>query len=192
MKKTIVVLPLLALLLMPSAASARTGSGNVIADVDKLQVESLNAKFTHIRTDLSQLRANLRSVSSSMTAHESVQLYLIRRSYEDLRNMEGICRFMESFTNRLAHVEADKRSYYCNAQEYSIEQMRGHSNECLSDLKEIRSEISITPALTLIDAATEKIHSASVLLDKVVNMLQQCSPEEEPHLHHEEEPHPHH
>jgi hypothetical protein len=184
MNKGIVMLSLLALLLVPGASFSRTEPGSAITDVDKLQVLYLNTKFRDIRTSLSQLRGDLKSLSASMKADEFAQSYLIRRSNENIRSMEGVCRYMEGITNRLSHVKEDKLSYYCNLQKYGIEQMRNRSNEYLSNIKEIRAEISVVAASPLIDEVTEKILLSSVLINKVVKMLEQCSGEEEPASHH--------
>lgn len=184
MKKRIVVLSLLVLSLMPSASSSRTEPGKAIPGVDKPQAQHLNTEFREIRRELSQMREDLTTLSSSMTAHESVQSHLIRLSSENIRSMEGICRYMETMTVRLSLVEEDRLSYYCNSQKYSAEQMKNRTNEYLNNIKEMRGEMLITAASPLIDEATQKILSSSSLIDEVAKMLNQCSSEEKPRSHH--------
>jgi len=184
MKKTIVALLLLVLVLMPNVSSSRKEPRSTKTDVDKLQVLYLKAKFRNIGTDLSELRNDLKTLSTSLSAHESVQSYLIKRSYEEIESMEGICRYMESGMDRLLLVEKDRLSYYCYLQKYGIEQMRNRSNEYLNNIKKMRTQILNTAAMQLIDEAAENIRSSSGLIDKVVEMLQRCSGEEKPRLHH--------
>jgi hypothetical protein len=184
MKKTIVVLSLLALVLMPDVSSSRTEPRSTKTEVDKPQVLYLQNEFRDIRMDLSELRKDLERISTSMSAHESVQSYLIRRSYENIGSMEGICRYMESMTGKLSHVETDKLAYYCHSQQYGAQQMRNHSNECLSNIEKMRTHILVMAATPLMDEAAEKIRSSSVLIDKVLKMLQQHGGEEKPRLHH--------
>ena len=119
-----------------------------------------------------------------MTAHESVQSYLIKRAYEDIGSMAGICRYMERGMDGLLLVEEDKLSYYCYLQEYGIEKMGNRSNEYLNNINKIRAKISDKAALRLIDGAAENIRLSSGLIDNVVEMLQQCAAQEEPASHH--------
>lgn len=184
MKKTIVVLLLLVLVLMPDVSFSRKKPKSTKTDVDKLQVLILKTEFRNIRINLSELRNDLKSLSTSMSAHESVQSYLIKRSYEEIGGTERICRYMESVTDRLSIVEKDRLSYYCYLQKHGIEQMRNRSNEYLNNIERMRTQISSTAAIQLIDKAVENIRSSSGLIDKVVEMLQRCSGEEKPRLHH--------
>jgi hypothetical protein len=184
MKKTIVALLLLVLVLMPNVSFSRKEPRSGKADVDKLQVLYLKAKFRNIRIDLSRLRNDLETLSTSMTAHESVQSYLIKRSYEKIGGMEGICRYMESGMDRLLLVEQDKLSYYCYLKKYGIEKMRNRSNEYLNNIKKMRTQILDSAAIPLIDRAEENIRLSSGLMNKVVDMLQQCIGEEKPGSHH--------
>ncbi len=184
MKKTIVMLLLLALVLTPNVSFSRKEPRNTKTHVDKLQVLYLKTKFRNIRIDLSKLRNDLKTLSTSMSAHESVESYLIRRSYDKIGSMEAICRYMESITDKLSRVEKDKLSYYCYLQKYGIEQMKNRSNEYLNDIKKMRTQILNTAAMELIDEAAEKIRLSSGLIEKVVEMLQRCSGEEKPGLRH--------
>jgi molecular chaperone GrpE (heat shock protein) len=184
MKKTVVALLLLVLMLMPNVASSRKEASSTKADVDKLQVLYLKAKFKNIRINLSKLREDLKSLSTSMTAHEALQSDLIKRAYEAIGGTEAICEYMESMTDRLSRVEKDKLSYYCYLQKYGVEQMKSRSNEYLHNIKRMRTQISNREAIQLVGKAEENIRSSSGLIDKVVETLQQCRGEEKPRLHH--------
>jgi hypothetical protein len=184
MKKAILALLLSVLVLMPNVSSSRAEPTSARADVDKLHAQHLKTKFRNIREDLSRVRNDLETISTSMTAHESVQSYLIKRSYEDIGSMAGICRYMEKGMDGLLLVEEDKLSYYCYLQEYGIERMGTRSNEYLKNIKKRRAKISDSAALRLLDRATENIRLSSGLIDNVVEMLQQCSDQEGPASHH--------
>jgi hypothetical protein len=184
MKRTIVVLLLLALVLMPNVSFSRNEPRSPKTHVDERQLLFIKTKFRNIRIDLSKLRNDLKTLSIPMTAHESVESYLIRCSHDKIGSMEAICRYLENMTDKLSHVEKDKLSHYCYLQKHGIEQMKNRSNEYLNNIKKIRTQISSTAAMELIDQAAEKISSSSGLIEIVVDMLQRCSGEEKPGLHH--------
>ncbi len=177
MKKTLVMLLLLVLMLMPNDASSIKEVEGIQAGIDKLQVLYLKTKFGNVRTELSELREELVKISSSMGAHESTQSYLIKRSCEAIGGAEAICEYMENVMDGLSHVEKDKLSYYCYLQEYGVEKMKIQSDEYLHTIKEMRPQISNEIAIQLIDKAQKNIHSSSELINKVVETLQRCSEE---------------
>ncbi len=184
MKKAILALSLSILVLMPNVSSSRAEPTSAKVEVDKSHVQHLKTKFRNIREDLSRVRNDLETISTSMTAHESVQSYLIKRAYEDIGSMAGICRYMERGMDGLLLVEEDKLAYYCYLQKYGIERMGNRSHEYLNNIKKMRDKISDKAALRLIDGAAENIRLSSGLIDNVVEMFQQYSGQEEPASHH--------
>lgn len=184
MKKRIVVLLLLVLVLMPNVSSSRKEPRSTKTDVDKPQVLYLKTEFREIRINLSKLREDLKTLSTSMRAHESVQSYLIKRSYKKIGGIEAICRYMETVVDRLSVVEKDSLSYYCYLQKHGVKQMRNRSNEHLNNIKRMQTQILDDAATRLIDEAVENIRASLGLIDKVVETLQRCSGEEKPRLHH--------
>lgn len=184
MKKTVVVLLLSVFMVMPNVAFSRKQANSTKCDVDKLQVLYLKAKFKNIRTNLYKLREDLKSLSTSMTAHESLQSDLIKRSCEAIGGMEAICEYMESMTDRLSHVQKDKQSYYCYLQKYGAEKMKSQSYGYLHTIKEMRPKVSDEIVMQLMDKAQENIRSSSGLIDKVLATLQQCMGQEKPRSHH--------
>ncbi|UCD87518.1 MAG: hypothetical protein JSV01_07135 [Desulfobacterales bacterium] len=177
MKKTIVALLLLVLMLMPDSASSRKEAKGAQAGVDKLQVLYLKTKFRNVRINLSRLREELERISTSMSAHESIQSHVIKRSCVAIGGTEAICEYMENITDGLSHVEKGKLSYYCYLQKYGVEKMKSQSDEYLHTIKEMHTQISNAIAMQLIDKAQMNIRSSSELINKVVETLQRCSGE---------------
>ena len=182
MKRTIVLLLLMVIMLVPDSSPASKPSTN--ADVDKLQVQYLKAGFSNIRLNLSRLRNDLKMLSSSMTAHESTEAYLIKRSCDNIGSVEAICQYMERGMNSLLFVEADKVSYYCYLQKHGIEQMRKRSHEYLNNIKTMRTHVGTLAAAGLIAEAEGSILQSSGLIDKVLQMFQRHIGEEEKDTHH--------
>ncbi len=184
MRKTLVVSLILGLVLVPLLSMASKGADYGETEIDKVQLLRLGTKFRNIGRDLSKLKDDLESLTASMTAHESAQAYLVKQSYQEIEDIEGICRYMEGVIGRLTLVDKDKLSYYSYLQRYGIELMRKQSDQSWNNLQKMRSEISIAAATELIDQASQDIRSSSGLMDEVIQMLPHADKEEKAGSHH--------
>lgn len=184
MKKRILVLFLSVLVLIPSSSSSQGESTNVKAGVDRLYASHLKNRFRDAREDLSRIKKDLEAISTSITSHESTQSYLVKRSYEDIESVAGICLYLERGMDELLLVKEDKLSYYCYLKKYGIEKMQAQSNNYLKKITKRRAEISHEAALRLLGRATEDIRLSSGLMEDVVEMLQRCSQKEGAASHH--------
>lgn len=184
MKQIVSVLLLLVGILIPGTSLSLHEMAGGVKDLDRSEILEIKVNLRHNIEDLSLLKAELVTLSTSMTASQGKERYLIMRSEENIENIEGIYRYAEDTLNEVLLVEQDRISYHHYLKEYGIEKMRGRVNECLRHLQDALAEISNRDALRAIGQATETIRSSSKLLARAIEIVQQHSRENEPPLRH--------
>jgi hypothetical protein len=184
MKQIVSVLLLSVVIFIPGTSLSRHEMAKDVRHIDRSEIQEIKVNLRHNIEDLSLLKAELVTVSASMTASQGKERYFITHSGKNIENMESMYRYAEDTLNELLLVGQDRISYYHYLKEYEIEKMRGRVNECLRHLEDTRAEISNKDALRTIGQATATIRSSSELLARAFEIVQQHSSEREPPLRH--------
>ncbi len=174
MKKMIVVFSVLAMILVPNVSFSQHETERNLKDY-KLEILNIRDELRKNINKLSLLKKDLRLISTSMSAREAEDRFLIIHSRENIENVEGIYMYLEDELEWVLLIKKEKISYYRYLKEYGIEQMRRLTTEYLNDLRRMHAQISNKVALDLIDKAIENTDSSLQLLDKAVEIVQQHS-----------------